>query len=50
MTTKQTSQTAGRTTGRFRLPEPPEREPDEVTAFDHIYEHGNNRYLAVALR
>ena len=34
-------------TERFRLPDPPEREPDEVTAFDHIYQHGNNRYLAL---
>ncbi len=34
---------------RFRLPYPPERDPDEVTAFDHIYEHGNNRYLALHL-
>ena len=33
--------------GRFRLPDPPERNADEVTAFDHIYEHGNNRYLAL---
>ena len=45
MTTKQTPQTAGQDTVRFRLPEPPEREPDEVTAFDHIYQHGNNHHL-----
>ena len=32
---------------RFRLPDPPEREPDEVTAFDHIYQHGNNHHLAM---
>ena len=43
MTTENTIQRAG----RFRLPDPPPREPDEVTAFDHIYEHGNNRYLAL---
>ena len=49
MTTKQTAQKASRKPGRFRLPEPPEREPDEVTAFDHIYEQGNNRYLALHL-
>ena len=47
MTTKPTIQAAGKKGGRFRLPEPPEREPDEVTAFDHIYEHGANRYLAL---
>ena len=34
---------------RFRLPDPPPREPDEVTAFDHVYKHGNNRYLAIHL-
>ena len=45
MTTKPSTQG----TARFRLPEPPERDPDEVTAFDHIYEHGNNRYLALHL-
>ena len=31
------------------MPDPPERDPDEVTAFDHIYQHGNNRYLALHL-
>ena len=45
MTTKPSTQG----TARFRLPEPPEREPDEVTAFDHIYEHGNNHHLAMHL-
>ena len=51
MTTRPATSESGRTRARnkerFRLPEPPEREPDEVTAFDHIYEHGNNRYLAL---
>lgn len=32
---------------QFRLPEPPSREIDEVTAFDAIYDHGTNHYLAV---
>ena len=36
-----------RSSGRFRLPDPPEREADEVTAFDHIYDHGIGRYLAL---
>ena len=49
MTTRNAVQKAGPAGGRdkerFRLPEPPEREPDEVTAFDHIYEHGNNYHL-----
>ena len=25
---------------RFRLPDPPEREPDEVTSYDYVYEDG----------
>ena len=33
----------------FRLPDPPPREPDEMTAFDHVYKQGNNRYLAIHL-
>ena len=33
--------------GRFRLPDPPKRELDEMTAFDHVYQHGINRYLAL---
>ena len=43
--TQGSSRTEGRNKERFRLPEPPEREPDEVTAFDHIYERGNNHHL-----
>ena len=43
--TQRSSRTEGRNKERFRLPEPPEREPDEVTAFDHIYQHGNNHHL-----
>ena len=43
MTTKDPAKQAA----RFRLPEPPEREPDEVTAFDHIYQHGKNHHLAM---
>ena len=31
---------------RFRLPDIPEREPDEVTQFDHIAKTGNAHYLA----
>ena len=42
MTTKPNIQAAG----RFRLPDPPRREPDEVTAFDHIYKYANHLYLA----
>ena len=32
--------------GRFRLPDIPDREPDEVTQFDHIAKTGNAHYLA----
>ena len=49
MTTKPTiykpERAEGRNQERFRLPYPPERNPDEVTAFDHIYELGNNHNL-----
>lgn len=45
--TQESSRTEGRNKERFRLPDPPEREPDEVTAFDQIYDHGINRYLAL---
>ena len=30
---------------RFRLPEPPERHPDEATSFDHVYEFGSPLHL-----
>ena len=36
-----------RTGERFRLPDPPPREIDEVTAFDHIYEIGDLGNLAL---
>ena len=49
MTTQESIGTEAPKKERFRLPYPPERDPDEVTAFDHIYEHGNNRYLALHL-
>ena len=31
---------------RFRLPEPPKREPDELTSYDHLYKPGN-AYLLI---
>ena len=31
----------------FRLPDPPEREPDEVTAYDYVYKLGNAYHLAI---
>ena len=36
-----------RTVERFRLPDPPRREPDEVTAFDHIYTSGDLENLSI---
>ena len=43
MTTENTIQRAA----RFRLPDPPPRELDEVTAFEQIYDDGYLRYLAL---
>lgn len=34
------------TIARYRLPDPPDREPDEVTAFDHVYEGGAPLHLS----
>ena len=33
------------TIARFRLPEPPERRPDEVTSYDYVYAHGTPLHL-----
>ncbi len=41
MTTAKTPKTHG----RFRLPDPPERQPDDMTSFDHLSETGNVHYL-----
>ena len=43
MTTKNTIQPAP---AGYRLSDPPPREPDEVTAFDHIYKPGSHQRLA----
>ena len=43
MTTENTLQRRA----RFRLPDPPPRELDEVTAFEQIYDDGYLRYLAL---
>ena len=40
---------AAQAPGRFRLPDPPERELDEVTQFDHLFKRGNSYHLAVHL-
>ena len=31
--------------GPFRLPEPPPREPDEMTSYDHVHKPGNSHHL-----
>ncbi len=48
MTTANTSASSKtpRAPGRLRLPDIPDREPDEVTQFDHIAKTGNAHYLA----
>ena len=33
--------------GRFRLPDIPEREPDEVTQFDQLFKTGRSYSLAI---
>ena len=35
--------------GRFRLPDPPRREPDEMTQYDHLFKTGNSYHLALHL-
>ena len=32
--------------GRFRLPDPPQREPDEMTSYDHLHKTGSSLHLA----
>ena len=45
MTTAETP----RSLGHFEFPDPPEREPDDMTSFDHLAATGNVRYLALHL-
>ena len=40
------AQTTTSTLVRFRLPEPPERNPDEVTSYDYVHLTGNPHFLA----
>ena len=35
--------------GRFRLPDPPRREPDEMTQYDKLFKTGRSRDLAIHL-
>ena len=32
--------------GRYRLPDPPQREPDELTNYDHLHKTGSSLHLA----
>ena len=49
MTTPDTTTKKPRAKGRFRLPDPPQREPDEMTQYDQLFKTGNSRYLAIHL-
>ena len=46
MTTADTTAKIPEMQGRIRLPDPPEREPDDMTSFDHLAATGNVRYLS----
>ena len=47
--TRKPATLTSQSTGRFRLPDIPEREPDEVTQFDHLFKTGRSHALAVHL-
>ena len=49
MSTPKTSSKTPPTPGRFRLPDPPRREPDEMTQFDRLFKYGNSHHLAIHL-
>ena len=34
-----------KSSGRYRLPDPPPREPDEMTSYDHVHRPGNSHHL-----
>ena len=49
MTTIQTPARQPKLHSPYRLPDPPERNPDEVTALDQLYQHGDSHHLAMYL-
>ena len=49
MTTADTFAKSPRPGERVRLPDPPQRELDEMTAYDHVYKYASHRYLALHL-
>ena len=49
MTTPEIFAKTAKVQGHFRLPDPPRRESDEMTQYDHLFKNGNSRYLALHL-
>lgn len=49
MTTANTSSKTPKIRPRFRLPDPPQRESDEMTQYDTLFKHGDSHALAVHL-
>ena len=49
MTTIQTPARQPKLHSPYRLPDPPERNPDEVTALDQLYQYGDSHNLAMYL-
>ena len=49
MTTANTSSETRKARQPFRLPDPPQREPDEMTQYDTLFKQGNSHALAVHL-
>ena len=45
MTTPDTAAKQTKTGERFRLPDPPEREPNDITSFDQLSGNGNAYHL-----
>ena len=45
MTTPRTTAKTAQVQGRFRLPDPPERDPDDMTSAEHLSETGLRHYL-----
>ena len=49
MTTPKTTGKTAQVQGRFRLPDIPQRNPDEMSQFDHLFKYGNSHHLAIHL-
>ena len=45
MSTPDTFAKTSQVRGRFRLPDPPQREPDEMTSYDQLHKTGNSYHL-----